>query len=528
MMRLHAGLLLVAALYVGGAHLWATESNRALEDSLMKTYNRKHRPVKKESTVTQIQIYLLISHVEKVDEHEQTMMLHGLLWATWVDEYLRWDPTKYNNTRRIAIESWKIWQPSLSLYNSARGNSWFLHMGGLPASVNSDGKVWSSGSFSFYVTCMFDFTNYPFDEQECPIVIADWVYDLSKVNLSDPSGNTPWNKPAVKLSYDPLSNTNPKKHAAGWEVRDTWRRQCYWGPAGCKDEPPEGQPEWFWSLIEFGIRIKRQAPYFGLTVLLPSVSCTCENSLNSANALKLYLQENYSFRSECELVTSVLTLAVFWIDTSSLAIAVTTFNILLQGLFGWDLIRKLPPGSGTTPKIVSLYGFNLSLTAIAFVLHVIINYLENTLPDDIELPFQARHFNLSTSLTNVTERLRQMSPFKVKGLSFDPQQLLTGESEEESFATIDPDQNPSSILVMESESNRGDDDPTFRNHVDSNEIALEDASPTVPTSQQPRKSLSHPLNSELGHIAQQLYIVRRLMFFIYLLMYVITLPICLF
>uniref|UniRef100_A0A0M3HLD2 DUF2568 domain-containing protein n=1 Tax=Ascaris lumbricoides TaxID=6252 RepID=A0A0M3HLD2_ASCLU len=55
--------------------------------------------------------------------------------------------------------------------------------------------------------------------------------------------------------------------------------------------------------------------------------------------------------STIQLVTSLLTLAVFWIDTSSLAIAMLTFNILLEGLFGWDLLKKLPPGSGGTPKI---------------------------------------------------------------------------------------------------------------------------------------------------------------------------------
>lgn len=49
--------------------------------------------------------------------------------------------------------------------------------------------------------------------------MADWVYDLSKVNLSDPSGNAPWNKPAVKLSYDPLNNNEAKKHVAGlWKL----------------------------------------------------------------------------------------------------------------------------------------------------------------------------------------------------------------------------------------------------------------------------------------------------------------------
>ncbi|KHN83254.1 hypothetical protein Tcan_11109, partial [Toxocara canis] len=266
-------------------------------------------------------------------------------------------------------------------------------------------------------------------------------------------------------------------------VRDTWRRQCYWGPTGCKDESPDGQPEWFWSLIEFGIKIKRHAPYFGLTVILPS------------------------------LVTSLLTLAVFWIDTSSLAIAVTTFNILLQGLFGWDLIKKLPPGSGGTPKIVSLYGFNLSLTAIVFIVHVIINYLENTLPENLEFPFQ---------MTNITERLRHMSPFSVKGLSFDPQKLLTGETEEDNLAIMDPDQNPPSVAVVQFEET-ANDEPTPSNATERNEIALQN---TATKKSQPLVK-TNSTKTELGHVAQQLYVIRRLMFFIYLIMYVITLPICL-
>ncbi|VDO13992.1 unnamed protein product [Brugia timori] len=112
-LRIKIYVLLCLAIATG----YVTVANRKLEEALMKTYNRKHRPVKKDSTTMQIQIYLLIGHIEKVDEEEQTMLLHGLLWTSWTDEYLKWDPSKYNNTRRIAIESWKIWQPALSLYN---------------------------------------------------------------------------------------------------------------------------------------------------------------------------------------------------------------------------------------------------------------------------------------------------------------------------------------------------------------------------------------------------------------------------
>uniref|UniRef100_A0A0M3I5V4 Uncharacterized protein n=1 Tax=Ascaris lumbricoides TaxID=6252 RepID=A0A0M3I5V4_ASCLU len=188
-----------------------------------------------------------------------------------------------------------------------------------------------------------------------------------------------------------------------------------------------------------------------------------------------------------------------------------TFNILLEGLFGWDLLKKLPPGSGGTPKIVSLYGFNLSLTAIAFILHVVINYLENALPDNLEFPFQ---------MTNITERLRQMSPFSIKGLSFDPQKLLTGDIEEENLPIVNPDLNPPSITVAESEEHSRRDESTENKRIDNTEIRLQDT-------RQKSEMTETKQENELGHVAQQLYIVRRLMFFLYLIMYVITLPICL-
>ena len=177
----------------------------------------------------------------------------------------------------IAIDPSVIWQPSFALYNSARSSGWYLYMQGVPATVLSSGRVYATGSFTFYITCYFDFSNYPYDEQECPIVIADWVYDLSKINLSD---STPelYNKPLIRLSFDP-ANDGPKKHVAGWEVQDSWKKHCYWGPSGCMEKIPNGPLDTFWSLLEFGIKLKRHAPYYGLTILLPSVSLTVYSNI---------------------------------------------------------------------------------------------------------------------------------------------------------------------------------------------------------------------------------------------------------
>jgi hypothetical protein len=46
----------------------------------------------------------------------------------------------------------------------------------VPATVSEDGRVFAAGTFSFQVTCQFDFSDYPYDVQECPIVLADWMF----------------------------------------------------------------------------------------------------------------------------------------------------------------------------------------------------------------------------------------------------------------------------------------------------------------------------------------------------------------
>uniref|UniRef100_A0A914DD02 Uncharacterized protein n=1 Tax=Acrobeloides nanus TaxID=290746 RepID=A0A914DD02_9BILA len=106
-----------------------------------------------------------------------------------------------------------------------------------------------------------------------------------------------------------------------WEVWDAWHEHCYWGTQGCQTTTPDSLLDHYWSLLEFGIKLKRHAPYYGLTIVMPTI------------------------------ITASLTLLVFWFDDYSLAIALTIFNILLQGLFGWALVKDLPPGNGSLPKI---------------------------------------------------------------------------------------------------------------------------------------------------------------------------------
>lgn len=61
--------ILIYSLILNGlfkfCNTWLFE-NKIIESNLLRNYNRKHRPVKSESTIMKIRVYLMINHIEKV------------------------------------------------------------------------------------------------------------------------------------------------------------------------------------------------------------------------------------------------------------------------------------------------------------------------------------------------------------------------------------------------------------------------------------------------------------------------------
>ncbi|KAF1754250.1 hypothetical protein GCK72_020810 [Caenorhabditis remanei] len=475
----------------------APEDDRQLQKDILKSYNPKIRPVKVETTVTQVSVFLNIAHVEKVDEEEQTALVHGHLWASWIDEYLVWDRKKTNITK-LTVPSSRIWQPALALYNSARGNTWHLYMNGLPATVYYTGKVWSSGTFSFFVTCQFDFTNWPFDQQSCPIVIADWVYGLAQVNLSDPNTVAEYAKPSIRLSYDPIEKKN-KRHVGGWEVKDAWKKHCYWGPKGCKEDPPEGEPDWYWSLLEFGIILKRHLPYFQLTVMLPLI------------------------------LTSLLVLLGFWIETFSTNVIMIVFNVVLQATYGWNMISQLPPGSGGTPKVVQLYTMNIFISSFQILLISISKFLEESLPEKFA-------FNFGIDITEIPKKMGIDALFAKKGLSFDPNTLFTDQDDPESLESVleKGGGSPSTSIGIGNPLN-DDEFDNFQNSTTSSTTSDTELLINLPTNSEPTlaESVEHvgvedakkPVIKQLEperKLSVQLHHIKRFLFFLNVLVYIIA------
>ncbi len=56
--------------------------------------------------------------------------------------------------------------------------------------IFSQGLIFFGMPASLTVTCEFDYTNFPFDEQSCPIVLGDWVHASDEILMTNRMNNS--------------------------------------------------------------------------------------------------------------------------------------------------------------------------------------------------------------------------------------------------------------------------------------------------------------------------------------------------
>ncbi|KAI8789210.1 neuronal acetylcholine receptor subunit alpha-7 [Biomphalaria glabrata] len=163
----------------------------------------------------------------------------------WVDEFLMWDPTQFNNITKLRIPCHKIWLPDMVLYNNAAEYTDGL----MPANamVEPNGNVFWPVPTKLQSSCKVDVTYFPFDSQECSLKFGSWTYDgyqvditnrTSEVDLSNYIVNGEWELLRVKC------------------VRNVVRYAC------CDEPFPD---------VTFYIKIRRRTLYYMYNVVFPCV-----------------------------------------------------------------------------------------------------------------------------------------------------------------------------------------------------------------------------------------------------------------
>lgn len=140
----------------------------------------------------------------------------------------------------------ELWQPDILLYNSATG-AMTDHYGNTHCIVQSNGDIIWVPPTHFQSFCTLDMRLWPFDSQECALVIGSWTHNGEQIDLQiSGSGVT--------------TDISVQNHQ--WEVtkatttRNEKTYQC------CAEPYPD---------ITFNITLLRRSPMFKTVVITPAV-----------------------------------------------------------------------------------------------------------------------------------------------------------------------------------------------------------------------------------------------------------------
>lgn len=132
-----------------------------------------------------------IFHITKVVETDQFISLCVFYNMSWLDHDLAWRPADYANITDVNVPSGNIWHPRLFVANSLHEKLSYLDVAPSFAVLDS-GQVTEEFGAMLQLACAFDLTYFPFDEQNCFVMLVfrgAGVFIRPKIEMSE-SSNT--------------------------------------------------------------------------------------------------------------------------------------------------------------------------------------------------------------------------------------------------------------------------------------------------------------------------------------------------
>ncbi|CAN2388270.1 serotonin-gated cation-selective channel activity [Pristimantis euphronides] len=181
---IHHSVLVPALLMFSAAHRTNNSSKPTLlrlSDDLMEGYKKGVRPVYNWRQTTTVFLDVMVYAILGVDEKNQVLTTYIWYRQFWIDEFLTWDPKKYENVSQISIPTEKIWVPDI-LINE------FVDVGKSPdipyVYVNHEGRVQNYKPIQVVTACSLNIYNFPFDLQNCSLTFTSWLHTIQDINVS--------------------------------------------------------------------------------------------------------------------------------------------------------------------------------------------------------------------------------------------------------------------------------------------------------------------------------------------------------
>ncbi|KAL1244135.1 Neuronal acetylcholine receptor [Trichinella spiralis] len=166
---------------------------------LTKNYDTRMRPVLHPTDAIEVGVLLAAYQIIDVDGKRNLIEISASFEMVWTDEYLRWEPSNYENSVEVYLPASSVWKPEIFVFYSSKEGSSIK--GDLNVRVNSDGVVRYYVPFTTTSLCPIDVKYFPFDKQHCVIKFGSWANTADSVifrllspepNLEDFYDNQEW------------------------------------------------------------------------------------------------------------------------------------------------------------------------------------------------------------------------------------------------------------------------------------------------------------------------------------------------
>ncbi|XP_059471253.1 neuronal acetylcholine receptor subunit alpha-10-like [Neocloeon triangulifer] len=300
----------------GVPKLWNYTTVDKLKHELLADYDKFTRPSHHTNT-TVVTIDLNLKHID-LDEMSSILTVYAWAKMLWNDDKLKWNASDYENLETLHLADHEVWQPDITLYNSAQGSE-VDHYGNTHCIVQHDGQVLWVPPAEFHAFCQIDLHYWPFDTQTCTLMLGSWTYDGEQIDLQLDDGD----------SVLEMMNNNSQ-----WEIMGVQKQRNLKYYNCC----PEAYID-----VTYTLQLRRRSEAYRTVVITPAT------------------------------VVVLLTLATFLLPSHA------GEKIILNGLTAviicillLSFSERLPEMAYRPPLIILFYGSCLTMVALALIESVVV------------------------------------------------------------------------------------------------------------------------------------------------------------
>uniref|UniRef100_A0A1I8ACG7 Neur_chan_LBD domain-containing protein n=1 Tax=Steinernema glaseri TaxID=37863 RepID=A0A1I8ACG7_9BILA len=298
-----------------------------------KRYDNRVRPVVNHSIPTKVTFSMSLYQILAINEKQQNLDLNVWVIQKWNDEFLGWNPQKYGLINTTILPYENIWLPDTYLYNSVVMNREESERY-INAVVNT--QYWEHRRGAevkfmypalYRTTCRLDIRYFPYDQQNCTLIISSWTSSKSDIDYEAEFDNVN------------LDNFIPNEEwvIVSFKIRRIEEKFV------CCPEP--------WVLLEASLVVRRKPLYYIVNLVIPTsvITLVAVTGFFTPASTSSERREKLSLGIDSLLAMSILMMMV------SEQMPTTSDYVPLFGLFYLTIIVIIFVGTIFTAFILNIH-----------------------------------------------------------------------------------------------------------------------------------------------------------------------------